>query len=144
MASRAGESPAVYSLARMGRIAALQSAGPGDARASPAAALAGADAGGGGGAGAGAAAASGASAAAAAAAAAAPVVDAGGARALEAAARALIGEAAVGAWLATRARGGRRMARGDVALFVVAQPARLGFAADLLHAEDLIAALPPA
>jgi hypothetical protein len=73
-----------------------------------------------------------------------PALDHGGARALEAATRALIGEAAAGAWLLARARGAKRLARGDVSLAAAAAPARFGFAAALLPAEDLLAVLPPA
>ena len=130
-------SPAqAFSLARMGRIAALQySAEAPVAAPLPAAAAA--------------AASTQASAAATPTAAASarvtgPALDVGGARALEAATRALIGEAAAGAWLMARARGARRLARGDVSLAAAAAPARFGFAAGLLPAEDLLAVLPPA
>ena len=73
------------------------------------------------------------------------VLDVGGARALEAAVRALVGEAAAAAWLCARARGSPRLARGDVSVALAAQPARFGFAVELLPCEDLldVALAPP-
>ena len=66
------------------------------------------------------------------------ILDAGGARALEAAVRLLLGEAAAAAWLCARARGAPRLARCDISVALAAQPSRFGFAVELLPCEDLI------